>query len=287
MSSLDTIPLSTSAYLADTQHLSLPEHGAYLLILMTMWRAGGWIKDDDRLLANICKISLKKWLSIAPVIRHLLLAKDGRLSQKRLLSESKKAEDVVSKNRANGAKGGAAKALKNKEQGLATAKVSLPHPLPHPLPDRQNPEKPTLSFLEESKNLESKKRKKAGTALSSDWQPTASDRAYGRELGLTDSTIDQFAEDMRVWAQANANREVARKADWSATFKGWMRRNRQQKTHGPPARGGGWAKFVLKRARERESDERNVNGSTVEGTISSNFDSGIPQIPDLDHSRRA
>ena len=33
-----------------------------------------------------------------------------------------------------------------------------------------------------------------------------------------------MAEDMRLWAGANANRQVARKADWSLTFKGWMRR---------------------------------------------------------------
>ena len=36
---------------------------------------------------------------------------------------------------------------------------------------------------------------------------------------------------MRLWAFANANRAVARKADWSATFKGWMRREVEKRRH--------------------------------------------------------
>ena len=66
-----------------------------------------------------------------------------------------------------------------------------------------------------------------GTALPHDWQPANGDREYGHTvLHMTDCQIDDMAEDMRLWALANANRQIARKADWSATFKGWMRRQR-------------------------------------------------------------
>ena len=217
MSKTDIIPLSTSAYLADTQQLSLVQHGAYLLILMTMWRAGGWIDDDERKLANVCKTTVKKWRQIAPDVRALLLSQDGRLSQKRLLSEMEKALKTVEVNKQNGRSGGIAKALKNKETSLATATFSLDV--------RQNEEDSPTSFLSTSpESVIKKERKKGSGALPVDWKPSPDELAYGAELGLTEAAMNGMAEDMRLWARANANRAVGRKADWSSTFKGWMRR---------------------------------------------------------------
>ena len=43
-------------------------------------------------------------------------------------------------------------------------------------------------------------------------------------MGLTKVDVLGFAEDMRLWALSNANRAVARKANWSTTFMGWLRR---------------------------------------------------------------
>lgn len=215
MSALDELPLSTSAYLADTQHLSLPQHGAYMLILMTMWRAGGWIDDDERKLATICKTTVKKWRQIAGDVRALLIVRDGKLSQKRLLSEVEIVLNMVSRNRENGAAGGKAKALKNKELDLAPATVSPA--------DRQSGEDSALPSL--SVDSENKVKKgKGGIALPIDWRPSPDELSYGFDLGFDQQAIDGMAEDMRLWARANANRAVGRKADWVSTFKGWMRR---------------------------------------------------------------
>src|SRR5580693_2477174 len=64
-----------------------------------------------------------------------------------------------------------------------------------------------------------------GHALARNWQPSIEDRYYGRiRLGLSDAAIEDMAEDMRLWAGANANRQIARKSNWSMAFKGWMRR---------------------------------------------------------------
>jgi hypothetical protein len=65
-----------------------------------------------------------------------------------------------------------------------------------------------------------------GTTLAPNWQPSEGDLEYGRSLGLTSDQIAEAAEEMRLWAGGNRNRAVARKADWSLTFKSWMRRNR-------------------------------------------------------------
>ncbi len=63
-----------------------------------------------------------------------------------------------------------------------------------------------------------------GQLLPANWQPADHDRHYGLRLGLTNDQVDACAEDMRLWAGANAHREIARKANWSMAFKGWMRR---------------------------------------------------------------
>ncbi len=73
-----------------------------------------------------------------------------------------------------------------------------------------------------------------GTSLPDDWMPTNDDVAYGSRLGLDARQIGVAAEDMRLWAKANSNRSVGRKADWSATFKTWMRRKKQEKPNAKP-----------------------------------------------------
>ena len=71
-----------------------------------------------------------------------------------------------------------------------------------------------------------------GHTLPPDWQPTDNDVMYGLSLGLTSDMIMDAAESMRLWAEANANRQIARKANWSAAFKGWLRRVAQKRgTH--------------------------------------------------------
>ena len=73
-----------------------------------------------------------------------------------------------------------------------------------------------------------------GASLPDDWQPSDSDFAYGLKLGLGPVQMEAAAEDMRLWAKANSNRSIGRKADWSSTFKSWMRRNKQEKPNAKP-----------------------------------------------------
>lgn len=77
-----------------------------------------------------------------------------------------------------------------------------------------------------------------GRALPADWQPTEADFAYGAELGFSREQVASEAEDMRLWAQANRNRAVARKANWTQAFQGWLRR--EAKKAKQPNSGGNW-----------------------------------------------
>jgi hypothetical protein len=65
---------------------------------------------------------------------------------------------------------------------------------------------------------------KRGASLPETWAPDERDIAYAAKLNLTFDEMGGLAEDMRLWARANANRAIGRKADWRSTFHGWMRR---------------------------------------------------------------
>lgn len=72
--------------------------------------------------------------------------------------------------------------------------------------------------------IKKRRKSKRGKEISEKWEPSPDDIKYGIALGLTENQIAEFAEDMRLWGGANANRNVARKKNWSLAFKGWMRR---------------------------------------------------------------
>jgi|SRR5215468_11313034 len=65
-----------------------------------------------------------------------------------------------------------------------------------------------------------------GTRLPEDWQPNERHFIEGRTLGHSHEGVLASAHDMRLWADANAHRPVARKLDWDKTFSGWLRRNK-------------------------------------------------------------
>lgn len=63
------LPLWTDAYIGDTAHLSLEQHGAYLKLLMFAWRRRDCaLPDDDRQLANVVGVSTRQWRKLKPVV---------------------------------------------------------------------------------------------------------------------------------------------------------------------------------------------------------------------------
>jgi uncharacterized protein YdaU (DUF1376 family) len=87
MADLPVMPLATDALLGDTSHLSAAEFGAYMRILIAMWRAGGSLPDDDARLARIAGMGAKQWRAAAPILRGFLSPCETGLTQKRLLKE--------------------------------------------------------------------------------------------------------------------------------------------------------------------------------------------------------
>lgn len=81
------MPFLVDRYLADTTHLSLEEHGAYLLLLFAMWKRGGSVPDNDSDLARMLGITGKAWARLRPRLMPFLETYAGVLTQKRLQAQ--------------------------------------------------------------------------------------------------------------------------------------------------------------------------------------------------------
>jgi uncharacterized protein YdaU (DUF1376 family) len=93
------IPLFGDAYLADTRHLSLEEHGAYLQLLMIAWRLPNCaLPDDDARIARILGITAGRWSKLKPAVLGFWTSTDkgwvqGRLSKERAFVEKKREQN--------------------------------------------------------------------------------------------------------------------------------------------------------------------------------------------------
>ncbi|WP_421782646.1 YdaU family protein [Kiloniella litopenaei] len=81
------MPMWWADYLADTRHLSTEEHGAYMLLIGAYWMAGAPLVDDDKRLARITGLSLRKWKSIRPVLEEFFTIEQKKWISKRINDE--------------------------------------------------------------------------------------------------------------------------------------------------------------------------------------------------------
>jgi len=88
------MPLFTGDYLKNTLHLSTEEHGAYFLLIIHYW-AHGKIKNDQKTLKNITKISSKKLQNILPFFEE----KEGYLVHDRIETIKLQAAENIEKQR--------------------------------------------------------------------------------------------------------------------------------------------------------------------------------------------
>lgn len=106
---LSAMPLWVDDFQRDTSHLSMQEVGAYVTLLMEMWRAGGALADDDEELAARCRMAPEQWHHIAPRLRKFFHsygpAGAKRLGQKRLGQEINRVRDFRARMSEKGQRG--------------------------------------------------------------------------------------------------------------------------------------------------------------------------------------
>ena len=101
------MPLYVGDYLGDTGHLTTPQHGAYLLLMMHYWRKGE-LPDDNSQLAKITKLPLKTWCDYRPVLQQFF---HSGWKHKRIDAELHRMQRVSEKRASAGQKGGLGSAL--------------------------------------------------------------------------------------------------------------------------------------------------------------------------------
>ena len=126
--------LYVADYLGDTRHLTTEQHGAYLLLLMTMWRSDGRLPNDTKKLARITGCTPSRWSKISVDVLAYFAVDGDDLVNERLMFELEKASEKSIKRAEAGSKGGSAKALKTHKTDVAIAS-ELPQHSSEPEPE--------------------------------------------------------------------------------------------------------------------------------------------------------
>ncbi|OLY45079.1 Uncharacterized conserved protein YdaU, DUF1376 family [Bartonella apis] len=213
MTNAPFMQLYVADYLADTQHLTTEQHGAYLLLLMTMWRNAGSLPNDEKKLARIAHVSMKRWHIIAGDVMAFFDITDDRITQKRLSEELQKAVSKSEKRKTSGSLGGKAKSLKNNERGLANASVLLKHS-----------SEPDIRNIKRDTNVSQKK----GCRLPDDFQP---DFSFATNEGFSQDEARTLFESFKDYWTAKTGKD-ATKRDWQATWRNWVRSPYNRKLRG-------------------------------------------------------
>lgn len=68
MTEFPIMPLATDSFGADTAMMTTIEVGAYALLMIAMWRAGGALPNDDKRLARCAHVTAAQWRRIKPAL---------------------------------------------------------------------------------------------------------------------------------------------------------------------------------------------------------------------------
>ncbi len=112
------MPMYWGDYLADTQHLTTLQHGAYCLLIAHYWQNGA-LPSDEQAIARIARLSRGEWNSNGRAIAKLFLP---GWKHKRVETELEKLRVLSEKRAMAGYKGGkASRGQNNYERQLPAA----------------------------------------------------------------------------------------------------------------------------------------------------------------------
>ncbi|SRR6266478_1399590 len=145
MCELPSFPLFVSDYLGKTHpHLTLEQHGTYLLLLMFSWqRPTCALPDDDRWLAKRLDIQLRTWRPLRKTVLEPFFKQDekGEWFSQRLRKE----REYVSKIRRKSSENSLKRWSQTKENNDLAESRHMHPTAPHPKEEEREPASQTLS----------------------------------------------------------------------------------------------------------------------------------------------
>ena len=211
MSKAAALPLFGDAYMADTMHLTLEEHGAYLRLLMLAWRTPDCsLPNDDNRLARMLGISSQRWKKLRPAVMDFWTLENGVWTQKRLKKERIYVAEKSKKNSEN------AKArweqvpenIENDECDRTSERICQTDAPPPPPIDKEP----------KGSSSDNAKKSSRGTRLAEGWKPSKLPKeilllAEAWPAGVYKRTLDEFRD---YWTALPGNRAL--KLDWDKTW---------------------------------------------------------------------
>jgi len=217
-------PVATDAFIADTTGLSAEETGAYIMLLMCLWRNNGDpLPLDHKRLPRMARVSPTRWKHIWPSIKEFFIIEADLITQKRIQVDLEKVKAKINSNRIAGSLGGKAKSLKYKETGLADANNS---------PQRKDSKKlPIHEPYNEPKNtppIIPPRGGKRGSRWNEDevpelWLAEARNKYPHWSADFLEDVVGNFCD---YWKGVSGAKGV--KMDWQATFRNTCRMQNKQ-----------------------------------------------------------
>jgi uncharacterized protein YdaU (DUF1376 family) len=253
MAEFPALPLWTDAYLGDTMHLTLEEHGAYLKLLIIAWRSPDCaLPNDDARLARMLGITPKKWATIKPGIAAFFTIDKTHWTQKKLTKTRRAVADSSSKQSSRAKARWERKPLENNDGADAAG-------VPDGMPDlcRGNATKTITKTIREKETPSGVSQKTRGCRLPDDWKPNDDlfpDALHDRICELipqadrADWVNDQLASFADYWtAKSGAG---AAKLDWDKALHNWLRKELND------VRKRNWGRIAAQEARVLNFDQR-------------------------------
>jgi len=210
------MPLWVSDFLGDTLDLDAAEIGAYMLLLMAQWNRGGnSLPNDEKKLQRVARCG-RNWGKVWANISRFFEVDESGVYSKRLRLESQNVAAKRLVNKHNGARGGRAKALKSNNAPLANATDSLERNASIPEPEREKEEGKPSS------------KKAQGKRLPDDWVLPDNYGQWALGEGWPESVIRSESEKFKDYWHSLPGAK-ARKVDWLATWRNWMRNSKSPK----------------------------------------------------------
>ena len=215
-------------YAKDAGHLSMLEHGAYSLLLDRYYATEHAIVSREDAY-RVCRArSRDERAAVDAVLREFFVSDGESFINCRAEEEIAKARTRIEAARTNGRRGGRPK---GNPDGNQTGTGQEPNKNP-PGSQAGTQEKAHQS---PDSTTASKKRGERGTRLPENWEPGSDGREFALSLGIGGLAFhDQASRFVDYWRAQPGQKGV--KADWSATWRNWIRRAAGEKPLAQPGK---------------------------------------------------